>query len=467
MPATARRFLERFALVSLGLYHIPLFLNNYPSIGGGSGGFSPGLAISWGHVFTVPGIWLARAMFGMTGPMTEASAGDNGDVGEEWARLFAAIVIGLLVAAVWTWRDREQPRAPWTEGALCVMLRYSIALGLISYGVAKLLPQQFPPLTTMSYETRVGELAPMRLLGFFMQYSRPYNFFAGVAECTAALLLCFRRTATLGALATIVVMSNVALMNWFYDVPVKLYSTMLVVSAVVLVLYDSRRLLAVFIRNEAASAASQPTVFEGKLSGAARAGIKAVLVGSVTLSSVIAFKPNVPGRGAAQSAEIGPWGVTAFSREAKKGDTTVTPGWRRIIVDRGAVSMRLDNDLMMRCRRTLGGDSTAIVFTCSRDRKGELRWSVAGTTLTLDGTFDGARTTATARRLDEKDYPLMKGGSTSSATVSDALGRLQLGGSGRLQLCVQRCDIGFHQRIPPRTERLVGADALGGRGDYR
>lgn len=31
----ARRLLERFALIAFGLYHVPLFLNNYPSLGGG------------------------------------------------------------------------------------------------------------------------------------------------------------------------------------------------------------------------------------------------------------------------------------------------------------------------------------------------------------------------------------------------------------------------------------------------
>src|SRR4051794_10828497 len=30
-----RRLAERFALVALGLYHLPLFINNYPSLGGG------------------------------------------------------------------------------------------------------------------------------------------------------------------------------------------------------------------------------------------------------------------------------------------------------------------------------------------------------------------------------------------------------------------------------------------------
>ena len=58
-----RRFSERFALVAFDLYHLPLFLNNYPSLGGG--GFGEGLAVSWGHVFTRPGLWLAHILFGI------------------------------------------------------------------------------------------------------------------------------------------------------------------------------------------------------------------------------------------------------------------------------------------------------------------------------------------------------------------------------------------------------------------
>ncbi|MDG6146496.1 hypothetical protein NF717_12705, partial [Lactococcus formosensis] len=30
--SVAFRFLQRFALITLGLYHVPLFLNNYPSL---------------------------------------------------------------------------------------------------------------------------------------------------------------------------------------------------------------------------------------------------------------------------------------------------------------------------------------------------------------------------------------------------------------------------------------------------
>src|SRR6185503_10757887 len=112
----------------------------------GGGGFSDtGIAAKWGHVFTPPGVWVARHVFHMTGPMPSAYQGDNGDIGEEFGRLLLAVVIGAIGAAVWTVIDRRRPRARWAGDALQLLLRYSIALGLTGYAVAKLLPQQFPP----------------------------------------------------------------------------------------------------------------------------------------------------------------------------------------------------------------------------------------------------------------------------------------------------------------------------------
>jgi hypothetical protein len=402
----ARRLAERFALIAFGLYHVPLFLNNYPSLGGGSGGFTEGLAVSWGHVFTRPGIWLARILFHMPGPMTMASAGDNGDVGEEWARLLLCVAVGVVVAIAWTIADRARPRAAWVEGGLRVMLRYSIALGLVSYAVAKILPQQFPPLRPFDYETRVGELTPMGLLWTFMRYSRPYSFFGGVMESVAIVLLCFRRTATLGALVTLAVMTNVALMNLAYDVQVKLYAIMIVASAGVLVLYDARRLLAVFVTNQGVPPASQPTLFEGWMPRALRSTIKLALVVSVSASSVAAFTSRSP----ELTATSGAWGITSFARDAGAMDATAGPKWRRVIINDGAVMVRLDDDTMMRCRGASGADASVIALTCSRNRRGELRWTLTSTALQLDGTFDGAKLTMSARRLDDKEYPLMRGG---------------------------------------------------------
>jgi hypothetical protein len=135
----ARRVLERFGLIAFGLYHLPLFLNNYPSLGG-CGLSDKGLSAAWGHVFTPPGVWVARHVFHMTGPMRSAYQGDNGDVGEEFGRLLLSVVIAIVGTAILTLADRRRPRGRWVGPALHTGLHYAIALGLTSYGIAKLPP---------------------------------------------------------------------------------------------------------------------------------------------------------------------------------------------------------------------------------------------------------------------------------------------------------------------------------------
>lgn len=293
-PSALLRLLERFALISLGLYHLPLAINNYPSLGGG--GFGTGLAVRWGHVFTVPGIWVARHVLGVTGSMPGSTLGDNGDVAEEFGRLLICVVVGLVGAAVWSVADRRKPAAGWVPETLRVMLRYAIALGLISYGIGKIVPMQFPPIGAAQMQQRLGDMSPMQLLWTFMEYSRPYAFFAGVMECLVVALLCFRRTATAGALLGVAVMANVALLNWAYDVPVKMYSTMIVLSAAVLVMYDARRLIAVFVLNRSVSPDTRPSLFHARIPRAWRWGIKTCVIGSVAVSSLVAFLPLIRAR---------------------------------------------------------------------------------------------------------------------------------------------------------------------------
>ena len=395
-----RRLVERFALITLALYHLPLFLNNYPSLGGG--GMDTGLAVSWGHVFTPPGMWVARHILGATGPMPSGNQGDNGDVAEEFGRLLLAVTIGVIGAICWSLADRKRPRARWAGDWLRVLLRYSIALGIASYAIAKILPMQFPPIDPRTLEVRVGDLTPMSLLWTFMQYSRPYAFFAGVMELAVVVLLCFRRTATLGAVICIVVMVNVALMNYAYGVPVKLYATMTVISAVVLVLYDSRRLLALFVSNRTAAPAQLESLSQDRIPPSIRWPIKFVLVGSVILSSVVAMR-GILGQPRPTSPIDGTWTVTSFAAQAAD-----SLHWRRVIVQGNTLSIRLASDAFMRCQTT-ASNATSITLACSRNRKGELRWTRTGDALQFEGVFDGVPVSVGGRLVPPSAYRLTQG----------------------------------------------------------
>ncbi len=398
-----RRLVERFALIAFGLYHLPLFLNNYPSLGGG--GFSEtGLAARWGHVFTPPGVWVARHVFHITGPMPGAYQGDNGDIGEEFGRLLLTVVIGAAVGIVWTIVDRKRPGARWASDALRVLLRYSIALGLASYAISKIFPQQFPPISAFTLEQRVGDLPPMALLWTFMQYSRPYAFFGGLMELVAVLLLCVRRTATLGAFICVAVMTNVAFMNYAYGVPVKLYATMTVLSAAVLLLYDAPRLIAVFVRNQTAPAALLSGSWQDRIPSPLRWTIKVLVVGSVLVSSVAAMRGTLDRPNAATGLD-GLWVVTSFTREPQTADSS---RWSAVIVRGKNLAIRLSSDRFVSCQGTATPNPDVRIATCSGNRRAELRWTQSGAVAQIDGTFDGAPVTVSARRADPSDYRLMQ-----------------------------------------------------------
>ena len=391
-----RRFAERFALIAFGLYHVPLFLNNYPSLGGG--GFNDiGLAARWGHVFTIPSLWVARYVFHIAHP--GGASGDNGDVSEEYARLLLAVVIGILGALAWTIADRRRPRGTWVESTLRVLLRYSIALGLMSYGIAKIFPQQFPPIATATLDRRVGDLTPMALLWTFMQYSRPYAFFGGVMELVAAALLCFRRTATLGALVCLAVMTNVAFLNYAYGVPVKLYATMILLSAAVLVIYDAPWLFDVFVRGRSAGPSRESTVLQDRIPRAWRRVIEVAAVGSVALSSVAAMtgtlKPSAP-----SSPLEGTWRVISPSPSA---------AWRRFSIMYGGMMIRTAGDSTFGCRLNNAAAGATATLTCAGGHGGDIRWARTRDTLRIEGAFDSLPVSVTATSVDRTSYPLMRG----------------------------------------------------------
>jgi hypothetical protein len=404
-----RRLAARFAFLAFALFHLPLLLNNYPTLGGGGFG-DDGISQQWGRVFGQVGLWVARHVFGMTGPMPYALGGDNGDTAEEYCRLLVGVVIAALAAGIWTAADRRRPGARWVEQALWILLRYAIALGLASYAIAKIFPQQFGWLTPVSLETRVGELSPMDLLWCFMEYSRAYSTAAGCAELAVVVLLCFRRTALLGALLCLPVMGTVLAMNLCYGVMVKLYSVMMVASALVLVLYDAPRLLDAVVHRRAIPASSLGPPFRSRRLNQARWLVKLVFVGGVILSSVVAMHDAGARIATLQASPLhGTWEVESFVVGGRDLTQTTEPArWRRVIFARGA-AIRFEDDRLAFCRRTGDDAARTLELTCrSTKQSGSMRWTRNGDHLRLEGSFDGAEITASFKHRDDSQFPLLR-----------------------------------------------------------
>jgi len=143
-------------------------------------------------------------------------------------------------------------------------VRYYLFAVLFSYGIVKVIKTQFPFPDLWRFLQPFGDSSPMGLAWTFMGYSKPYTFFAGLMEIVPALLLLFRKTTSLGALLSVGVMTNVVVMNFSYDIPVKLFSIHIVLFSLFLLAFDGKRILNFLLFNKSVPALDLKPVFTDK-----------------------------------------------------------------------------------------------------------------------------------------------------------------------------------------------------------
>ncbi len=163
-------------------------------------------------------------LLGLSQPLEFIHNG-SADTSYGWVRLLALALTALVATAVWSLADRRRRDYERLHAWLRSFLRFTVAGFMFYYGFAKVLHTQFPAPVSGWLERSYGDSSPMGLLWTFMGYSTPYNVFTGLAVLAGGVLLLFRRTTALGALVLLGVMANVVLLNFCYDVPVKIFST--------------------------------------------------------------------------------------------------------------------------------------------------------------------------------------------------------------------------------------------------
>ena len=175
----------------------------------------------------------------------------------------------------------------------------------------------------------------MGLLWTFMGASVPYTIFAGLMELSAGLLLLFRRTASLGTLAAIPVLTNVVMLNFCYDVPVKLFSVHLLAMAVFLAVPDLGRLAVLLVlRRPVAPAADRPFFRRRRwrITALVVEGALAVVFTAFILHMGYGLKTFYD---SARSPLDGAWSVDDLKIDGRARDARAAEDlqWRRLVFD--------------------------------------------------------------------------------------------------------------------------------------
>lgn len=359
---------------------------------------------------TVP--WFSKNVLGRAQEITIFTNG-SGDTTYNWVSLIWFIVLAFIATIIWSVLDRKRENYNYLLNILTVLIRYYLIYQMVLYGFAKIFYSQFQPAQLTRLVQPYGDSSPMGLLWTFMGYSKGYNLFTGGGELLGALFLLFRRTQTLGALVTFGVMVNVMMLNYCYDVPVKILSTHIVVMAVFIIALDANRLWNFFIKNQPTPSRYLPDVFDNPQ----LLKIKNILKWIVVIGWL--------GYGAYQTIEMTKiWGHQApkpplyglydVEQFVQNGDTlppllTDKERWRKLIVERNdyGIIYPMQGEKMWRTFKT-DTVNQLVEFYAGRDTLNidTLYYTKDTTFLNLKGILLGDSVDIYLKRKKEKDFLL-------------------------------------------------------------
>jgi hypothetical protein len=393
-----KRLLFRFVFAYLVLYNLPFPLDELPGLEVIERWYQKlwNLIVPWtgSHVFRAD---------------TSVLPNGSGDTTYNYVQIFCFLVIAMVATAVWTLLDRRRSSYARLHEGLWIYLRFSLGAAMIAYGAFKVIKSQFPDPSLDRLLQPYGDSSPMGLLWTLMGASKPYNLFSGAVEMVGGLLLTVRRTALLGALVSLCAVANIVALNFCYDVPVKLYSSHLLVMAIVVIAPDAKRLLAVLLGRGAEPVATQP-LFRRVWLERSTVVLRTLAVLALT-AFVLKFSYGNAQTYAARFRAVplrGIWNVEEIEVDGQPRPPVVTDSerWRRVIFDvSGVLAVQAMSDARTRYVLTLDKDKGSMVLGKRDDPQWKATFAYAQPQpdiLALDGAMDGRKIRA---RLHLQETP--------------------------------------------------------------
>jgi uncharacterized membrane protein YphA (DoxX/SURF4 family) len=341
--------------------------------------------------------WLAEHVFGLRTPLLVA--GNSGDTAFHWIQNGWLLVVSVLVTAAWMLlrpsRSRDEIWHRWFR----LFVRFAMAAQMFYYGMAKIIPTQFPPPSLVTLVESVGNLSLSDLLWTWVGASTPYQMFTGCAEMAAGILLLFPRATTLGALVGVADMLQVFVLNMTYDFGLKQISFHYLLMLAFLLAPDVRRLANVLVLNRPAEPAPPSDLFAtphaNRIAFVAQIAVGIYLIGMFTWVATRSYYA-AGGPGEPRSPLYGIWNVEELSVDGETRPAVLNDydrRWRRAIFDTATVVVfQRTDDSLAHYEAAIDTSHRAIALT----KRNGGPWRAAFTydrpsvdRLVLDGTMDG------------------------------------------------------------------------------
>ena len=278
------------------------------------------------------------------------TTGNSGDTAFYWVQTFWLLLLGLVIALAWGELSRRREYDTlhrWFR----LFVRFALAAQMFYYGMAKVIPTQFPAPSLVTLVEQIGNLSLSDLMWTFIGASTPYQIVAGAAEVVAGVLLVIPQTATLGALIALADMTQVFVLNMTYDFGLKQISAHLILMCLFLLVPLAPVLWRALVLNQSTGprADLEPPVMRRRGAVAVQIVFAAYLLAvfaSLSWNNWFAISGGRP-----RSPLYGIWNVEELSIDGvsnRPALNTYDYRWRRVIFDTPdvVVIQRTDNSFL-------------------------------------------------------------------------------------------------------------------------
>lgn len=359
--------------------------------------------------------WIAKTMLGIEPPITVFTNG-SGDTRYDYVLLMTHFLLAIIACTIWSILDRNRRSYNTAYYWVRTGVRYYLATAMFGYGFAKVFHLQMPSPYLSQLVQPYGDKSPMGIAWSFFGYSPAYSAFTGWAEVLGGALLLFRKTTTLGALLVAIIMTNVAMINYCFDVPVKLYSSMLLLMACFLLAQDFRRLIGVFITHKPVAPPTFPAILKTRRMRIVRFVLKTLIILSLLYGNI--------SQGMEGSKKYGDnrkrpplYGIYNAELNVRNNDTlppviTDSTQWRQLIIQfENYAQVRMMNDSIKYYKFTIKDSLQHIELSTNADTAiSRLSYKVDSNLLIIAGKIKADSVFMRFRRYDEKKFRLTSRG---------------------------------------------------------
>jgi hypothetical protein len=375
-----------------------------------------------GSLFLIPGVafrglgrlwpmreatlWLGSHLFGIGDLAVPDPA--IGETAFFYVQTFWLLILAGLITLVLSTRYRESRLWEW----LRLLLQLGLAATMFEYGMTKVIPNQFSAPSLNILVTPTGDLSLNTLLWTAIGSAPAYQIFTGIVELAGGILVLWPRTRTLGALVSLAALAHVLLLNFTYDIGLKLTTIHLVLIALVVLSPDFSR-IGRFVRNRPIESAAAPVFRSARVRSVLPAVLAVIGMYLIGIQGWVNWNYwHVAGSGAPRSALYGIWEVEEMAVDGVVGppaENDYDRRWRRVIFDDpGQVSFQRVDDSFARYGSSIQADR--LVLTKGDSRTWTSGFSIARPSaeeMVLEGTMDGHTIRVSLRRMELDAFRLL------------------------------------------------------------